>query len=307
MFHNSRPNDGMDRPRSLFRVALMTIAALPALVIGVAVMRRSGVSSAIWGAQLAAGLVLMSACMSASLAARRIRKPGRSAVLIGGAALLLLAGTCAHAGVQGVHRWISAGPLELHAAFIALPVLLMVLCAIRRAESDGRERWAFPFGGVIAAGLLLLQPDASQASAFAIATVLILLERGRANPTSWATGAVVVGAAALTWSRPDTLDAVPHVEGIIHLAANLGAGWAIASAVALALLPLSFLALAGGGQRPEGLALAAYFGIACVMPLVGPYPVPILGFGLSPLLGYFLALGWIIVKNASDWRYETAV
>jgi cell division protein FtsW (lipid II flippase) len=280
----------------------MMLAPLPALCIGVLVMQRSGVNPTIWGQQVAAGLVLMTVCAGMRVALRPTSRSRSWAwAIVGGAALLLLTATLAHSGVEGVRRWVSLGPLQLHAAFVALPVLLIVLCAIVKRESVGSATWIFPFVAGIAAGVLVLQPDASQASAFAVATALVLLQRRRAYMSDWAAGGIVVGSAVLAWSRPDPLETVPHVEGIVGLAASLGAGWPIASALALALLPLPFIsdALRHREQRAEGISLAAYFGIVCVAPFVGPYPVPILGYGLSPILGYFAALGWIILRDGA--------
>jgi hypothetical protein len=147
--------------------------------------------------------------------------------------------------------------------------------------------------------MLVLQPDASQASAFAVAVAVLLLQRGRAHVSDWVAGGIVVGFALLAWSRTDPLEGVPHVEGIVSLAASLGAGWLIASVLALALLPLPFISegLRRRELRPEGFSLAAYFGIVCVTPFAGAYPVPVLGYGLSPILGYFAALGWIILRD----------
>jgi hypothetical protein len=147
--------------------------------------------------------------------------------------------------------------------------------------------------------VVALQPDASQASAFAVAIVVLLFQRGRAHLSDWAAGGIVVGSALLAWSRNDPLEAVPHVEGIVGLAANLGAMWLITSVIALALLPLPFIsaALRPREKRAEDLSLAAYFGIVCVTPFVGTYPVPVLGYGLSPILGYFGALGWIMLTG----------
>ena len=297
---NSTARHTGDRSASPIRTLLMLLAPLPALGIGVLVMQRSGVRPTLWGQQLGAGLVLLTLCA----VMRAILRPTRRSrswtwAIVGGAALLLLTATLAHPGVDGVRRWVSLGPLPLHAAFVALPALLVVLCAILRRQSVGSAAWLFPCAAGIAAGVLVLQPDASQATAFAVAVAVVLLQHGPASISGWAAGGLVVGAALLAWSRPDPLAAVPHVEGIVGLAARLGAGWAIASVLALGLLllPFVFAASRRREQRAEGLALAAYYAVTCVAPFVRPYPVPILGYGLSPILGYFAALGWILLRD----------
>jgi cell division protein FtsW (lipid II flippase) len=265
-------------------------------------MQRSGAKPTIWGQQLAAGLVLMILCTAMTVALRPTRRSGsRAWAIVGGVALLLLTVTLADPGVEGVRRWVSLGPLQLHAAFVALPALLIVLGAIVRRESVVSATWLFPCVAGTAAGVLVLQPDASQASAFAAAVAVLLFQRGRVYVSDWVAGGIVVGAALLAWSRTGPLDPVPYVEGIVGLAASLGAGWLITSVLALALLPLPFIAeaLRRREQRPECFSLAAYFGIVCVTPFAGEYPVPVLGYGLSPILGYFAALGWIILRGGA--------
>jgi cell division protein FtsW (lipid II flippase) len=274
---------------------LMLLAPLPALLIGILLMRRSGVSSAIWGQQLAAGLALVILCAVLRVVPRTTSQstPWKLPIAAS-AALLVLVATLFHPGVEGVRRWVTLGPLQLHAAFIALPVLIIVLGRIVRSDVV-RGAWLLPLAVAIAAGVLVLQPDASQAIAFAIAVVIILVPRNNSSST-WAAVGIAIAAALFALTRPDPLDAVPHVEGIVGLAASAGMLWMISALVALLLLPVPFIADAvrHHERRRVSLALAAYFIAVCVASLLQPFPVPLLGFGLLPILGYFLALAWIM-------------
>ena len=152
---------------------------------------------------------------------------------------------------------------------------------------------------MIAAATLALQPDASQAIAFAAAVVIVVLQRSRASRIDWIAAAVCVGSSILALSRRDPLEAVPHVEGIVHLAASSGLTWLVASIVALMLLPMPFvLNWVKHRDHHESMGLAVYFVTVCIAALVAPFPVPVLGFGLSPVLGYFVALGWTVRTDA---------
>ena len=276
------------------------LAPLPALIVGVLVMRRSGVNPAIWEQQLAAGLTLTILCIGLRVAWRNTwRSRPWAWAIVGSAALLLLISSLLHPGVEGVHRWVSFGPLQLHAAFVALPVLILVLGGIVRRDMLHSATWILPCALAVAAGVLVLQPDASQASAFAVAVAVVLFQRTPANRTDWIAAGIVIGCAILALSRPDPLDPLPHVEGIVRLAASAGAAWFISAVLALALLPIPFVADAAKHRERglESVALAAYFGIVCIASLLEPYPVPLLGYGLSPILGYFAALGWIILRD----------
>ena len=96
-------------------------------------------------------------------------------------------------------------------------------------------------------------------------------------------------------------------QQLAGLAASLGAVWLAASLLTLVLLPMPFLAgaVSGGERGSESLALAAYLAVVCGAPFVGSFPVPLLGFGLSPILGYTLAIGWLIrARRAGDARAD---
>lgn len=278
----------------------MMLAPLPALIVGVLVMRRSGVNPAIWEQQLAAGLTLMILCLGLRVAPRTTwRSRPWAWAIVGSAALLLLISSLLHPGVEGVRRWVSLGPLQLHAAFVALPVLIIVLGGIVRRDVLRSATWILPCALATAAGVLVLQPDASQANAFAVAVAVVLFQRTPAYRSDWIAAGIVIGCAMLALSRPDPLDALPHVEGIVGLAASAGAAWLISAVLALVLLPIPFIADAAKRRERglESVALAAYFGIVCIASFLEPYPVPLLGYGLSPILGYFAALGWIILRD----------
>ena len=272
----------------------MLLAPLPALVVGVLLMRSSGVSAAIWGQQLAAGLALIILCIVLRGAARAASRSRWGWAIAGCMSLALLIATLLQPGVEGVHRWVGLGPVQIHAAFVALPVLIIIIAAMLRRDSVRGGTWILPCVVAVAAGLLVLQPDASQAIAFAVAVACVLVGRRPARKSVWIALGVVVVCAVWSLARPDPLDAVPHVEGILGLAASAGPGWLIAAIVALVLLPVPFVGLLSRrrDRARAGVALAAYFTTVCVASLLAPYPVPLLGFGLSPILGYFAALCW---------------
>jgi len=220
------------------------------------------------------------------------------AVIAAAAALLMLAFTLLNPGVNSVRRWVSLGPVQLHAGFVALPVLIILAGAIARSANP-RASWIASVSIMIAAAVLVFQPDASQAIAFATAVLVVLVQRRSPSRIDWIAAAVCVGASGLALSRPYSLEAVPYVEGIVRLAASSGAAWLAAAIAALMLLPLPFVVhYVKYRDHHEALGLAAYFVIVCIASFAAPFPVPILGYGLSPLLGYIVALGWVVQTDA---------
>jgi cell division protein FtsW (lipid II flippase) len=292
------------------RRLLLLLAPLPALMVGVLVMQRSGVSPGIRGQQLAAGVILFALCAGVGFVPG-MRRPWRfrGYAITTVAALLLLTATLVQPGLDGVRRWVPLGPLQLHAAFIALPVLLVVLARLREAGTQRIAAWCTLAATTVAAIVLALQPDASQATAFGVAVCVLLFRRRTGASTDWIAAGVILLGALAAWTRPDPLASVPYVEGIVGLAGNLGTVCLVSSLLALALLPIPFIADALARPRDDSasLAVAVYSGVVSSMPLVGPYPVPVLGFGLSPLVGYFGVLGWIVLRSREDQLATGAV
>jgi len=124
--------------------------------------------------------------------------------------------------------------------------------------------------------LLALQPDASQAVAFAGALIVTAIASGR----FWFAASLAV-VAALSFVRPDTLAPVPEVEGIIALATPLQAAIAVLALAGTVVAPLLF----------RSYSLTIYLALCALAPLFGAFPVPLVGMGVSPILGAWLGFG----------------
>lgn len=129
---------------------------------------------------------------------------------------------------EGVHRWLDIGPLHINIAALLLPVLIVGLAAI------GIARPLALVAACIVATVLLLQPDASQLTSFAIAAS-ILLVRSPGAPRWKAFGLVVAAVFAIAgWTRPDTLQPVAEVEQIFTLCVAVSPFLALFAGLALA-------------------------------------------------------------------------
>src|SRR4051794_22632172 len=128
---------------------------------------------------------------------------------------------------DGVHRWIDAGPLHVNMAALLLPSAVVAL-----AFYGILSRFGLALAAAIA-GLLALQPDASQVTSFVVAVIILLVpfsSARRALRLAALVAAVVL--AAIAWSRPDPLKPVAEVEGIFALAVATSPVLAVAAAVA---------------------------------------------------------------------------
>lgn len=256
--------------------------------MGLFVMSRSGVSPAIWVQNVVAGVVGLAAAgmalkrggLWARMNARRWTIP------IGVVALLL---TLLAPGLSGVHRWLPLGPVNVHLAAVLLPAMLVVFTAV-----------PFRPSAILAlslAAIFLAQPDLAQGVAFILGwSVIGLYQHGRkAAPVI--VGLLAIGAA--TTLRTDPLAPVDYVEEIIDLAFDQGLATGAASVLSLLLIPLAFLR---HPDRVAGAGLAAYTAATLVAGWLGNFPVPVLGFGMSPILGYYggVAMLHLFASNGRD-------
>jgi hypothetical protein len=94
---------------------------------------------------------------------------------------------------------------------------------------------------------------------------------------------------------------VAHVEGILLLALSQSQVLGIAMAAGLGLAAVSpILLLRSPDVRWQALALSAYFGATSLAPLVGAYPVPLAGYGLSFVIGWVLGFAALAPRRQAN-------
>jgi len=203
-------------------------------------------------------------------------------------AVLVLAGAVLLAGVEldGARRWLRLGPVLLHPASLAGSVLLVALV---RAGGD----WPC----TVLAGLAILAfglgNDGAASLAFALGLSGLAFGTPALRPRSLLLCGLAWCLALWGWTRPDSLPALPYVEEIIARSFAASAAVGIAAGAALVLLPLPFLAAARGAGlegRARGLALAGFWAGLALAGVAGNYPVPVIGYGASPVIGWIAAL-----------------
>lgn len=261
------------------------------MLLGAFVAWRSGAPIAAFAinataAALGAGVAAMAGRLSSAIL---LRVSGPLSVI----AVLLTASTLLFPGLDEVHRWIELGQVRLHASAVAVPWVLLGM-------SDALHR-RFSAAAVLAVGLSAVhaaQPDAGQGTAFALAASTLL---ARAHSTHWLQRAVSCTVVLLigfgAWLQPDPLPAVPHVERILQLAASLAPALGIAAVAALALLLLPAAPgtarwkTSDGPGTPLATSLFVYIAATLCVPMLGNFPVPVMGAGAGPVLGWYMATG----------------
>jgi len=257
-------------------------ASLAAVATGAFVGAASDVPASLWIRNLAAWAV--GALLAAGLA---VAPRGALRVALWAAPVALLASFFSPA-LDGVHRWIDLGPVHLNAAMVVLPAAVVALAALGRASR-------LPWLAVLTCLLLLAgQPDASQATTLAFVMGVVALSAIARPPARLALIAGAAVVATVAWLRPDPLQPVPEVEQIIGLAYALSPLAAVAALLSLAgaaVVPALLTARAPSEARLAGLALGLCLLLWSIMPFLGAFPVPLVGIGMSPIVGAWLGVG----------------
>lgn len=251
------------------------------LVIGLALLTAGSASSLWLAVQVGAGALSLALFLPA---VRRFLPRMARAVLVV-APLALLATVLLDDGLDGVHRWLSLGPLRLHMGMLLLPVLLAV-----HARADSRYSGLSLIG---CAAVIGLQPDFAMALAATCALLMsILLRRGREDGLALvATGAALI----LCLVTPDPLQPVRMVEHVLTDSWRWTIWTGPLALIGALILPAALLlrARTNPSCRPPAFALIGLWLGLLLASLIGHYPVPLLGYGASAVIGWGIALAWM--------------
>jgi hypothetical protein len=268
---------------SRLTLLVFALASLLTITCGAVVMANSGLGPGLWSRNLIAWIA------GAGFAALIGHFPPSNKCILP-VAIGMLAITFLMHGQSGVHRWFGVGPLQINPAALILPITIVSLHTDR-----------FSMLLVIVFLLLFFQPDASQATALAAGAALFVMMAPVRLPVRLMAGFVIALSAGLSWLQPDPLLPVPHVEGIASLAwaqSPLLAAGMISTLIITGLSPL--LMWKEPTKRAVASALAGYFSVSALAAAFGAFPVPLAGYGVSFVLGWWLAMGHLLSKKRPD-------
>ncbi|MDQ3125816.1 MAG: hypothetical protein M3Q74_09455 [Pseudomonadota bacterium] len=253
---------------------------LGAAGLGLAYMAAGGAPASylmINAAALAFGLVTL--CILVLADRRTHLAPGPVNLLLG---LILLAVSLWGVTAGGVTRWVALGPLIIQPGLMVVP-LMAVLFA--------RSRDDLSLAGVALAALALaLQPDRGMSGALAAGLAVLAFARPD-RLTLAAAGASVLGLGAALM-QPDPSPAMPFVDQILYssFAIHPLAGAAVVLGSVLLVAP-ALATLRARGVEPTACAVfGAVWAAIVVAAALGNYPTPVVGYGGSAIVGYFLSL-----------------
>ncbi|URM34857.1 hypothetical protein LLY41_10995 [Cytobacillus firmus] len=259
---------------------------IPAILIGTFAMAANGVSPGISLQNILIWIMGTVLC-SYYLVPKKEKRVSKGNLIITCIPVALLVLPFLFDGSGGVHRWITFGPVNINAASIILPFLIIQLWKNRTSHAI-----ALYFITLL---ILLFHPDAGQLTSFACAAFIILWKKISNWKLKLLSFMLSVVTVIISWIFLDDLAPVPFVEDIIFLVADLGFVWLILGVLSLLLLLSPFFYY--GRNNILSLSLGVYFLMAMIVTLFGHFPMPIMGYGISPIIGYFLAVSWIRINN----------
>ena len=218
------------------------------------------------------GLIAIHFCrLPASMRAKR----ALSTILVLVLALPLVMGP----QVEGIARWLTVGPIRLNTGLLVVPLLAVV------AVRDYQWGWAFLVAGLVFA---TMQPDAGATLALSLA----LLVWAYVDWNWRALTATALGIAATLYAfAAGALPPVRLVEGLVPMLwAELERPLQAIGLTALLALPLIYFLTEKRLLRQDALMLAATYTGFLGMSFLGPYPVPLAGYGAASILGFMAAI-----------------
>lgn len=264
-------------------LSIFCFTSLGAVIAGVIGANHFGVPNSIVLRNIGAWLVGMGFAL---LMVRFLRRPRFEIIVI--IAIFALGLSFVNNGLSGVHRWIKLGSLNFNAAQLFLPLGIVAIHNLKNNYTG------FLLSSATISILLALQPDKSQICAFLFALIAGAFAQNFTIKQNSIAIFISLICAIFAFSIPENLYPVPEVEGIIMLINNVSpilGGFALICLILSNLSPIALIIAAKKGLRAAILAIVAYSLIATIFPIFLPFPVPLIGMSVSPIIGSWLAIG----------------
>jgi hypothetical protein len=201
-----------------------------------------------------------------------------AATLAIGLAMLLTAVFGVH--IDGAARWFRVAGMSVQPGLILLPPAIALFARDRS--------WLASIGLALAGAGLGMQPDRAMAGTLLTGVAVLWLYR-REAPVAVALAAALCGFIA-TVVRADVVPAVLFVEHVVQdaFAFHGLAGIAVLAGLTSMLVP-SAAAFARRDHSEVDAVFAATWLTIIFFAIVGNYPTPLVGYGSSAILGYYLS------------------
>lgn len=262
----------------------------PSIIIGAFIMQQNQVPKVIWMQNIIAYLIFGGVSLLAVNKTHAFLKGKSVLILIG--MTLLLSLTFVNDGMEGVHRWLQIVGVRLNIAMILLPAMLILLWELLQEVRKNNRNPAIlaVLLSLVVIFMLLCQPDASLLTGFAIPATIIIFTNIKNKWSKYFIAIVFISAIILVWTNLDHLPPVEYVEQIINMLERKGNLWLIAGVLSLILQLLPFFIVTAKNVSFISKCVGVYFLIIIISTWFGNFPVPLMGYGISPIMGYIISI-----------------
>ncbi len=264
------------------------IAAAPSVIIGAIAMRSNNVPRIIYVQNIVC--LFAGWLISCFIISRIVNDKKSKNIKIIIFILILYILTFIDTGIGGVHRWVSLGPIRLYISSIFVPALIIGLWEQLQKK---KELFVLVITATVSI-LIIYQPDASQLTAFCIPMMIMIFSKVNNKIYSYTVIILLALLVVISWMFLDSLPPVIYVEEIVSLLMRMGLAWFILGITSLTLLPLPFVLLPREGYNLLSRCIGLYFVIVIFSTYFGNFPVPMMGYGISPIIGYLAAINWLL-------------
>jgi len=273
----------MDR-KSIKYIPFITM--LPAIIIGAVAMKFNNIPTSIYIQNILCFVMLGVVYFFMQKSKYKIHKIEPLVFII--ISLVVLVFTFISSGLEGVHRWVSVGPIQLYASAIVVPIIIINLWSLLQ---EGKIMMAI-ISIMCVSVILTLQPDASMMTAFSVSSIILSWNKIK-NFSRFLVTVFLSGLTVVTWIFLDGLEPVSYVEGIFKLVIDMGILGLILGVISLAVLIIPFLIFPPKKNKIVSICFGIYFIIILISNVFGNFPVPLMGYGISPIIGYFISIVWL--------------
>lgn len=261
------------------------ITMLPAIAIGTITMYLNDVAVSIYIQNIICFIVL-NICNIFLLKRKNFFKCLHPSIWIIVCIVVLLL-TFIDSGTEGVYRWSAIGPVRLYISVIILPVFFINIWSLLE-----KEKWILLTSAIICVSILLtLQPDASIMTAFSVTCASLFWDKMK--KIYWLLLTMFLTSLSVyTWIFLDKLKPVEYVEGIFQLVLDKGIIWSILGVISLVIMIIPFLMFSPDANKRLSVCFGMYFITILITTIFGNFPIPLMGYGISPIIGYYISIIW---------------
>ena len=278
------------------RMVYPILSILIPCILGIVGMVSKNVSILIWIQNLLVMLLLTPVCFFVSK--KSLRLNDKAIVLL---SAILLGLTFSGPNLEGVHRWLRVPFCTLNVATIVLPITWV---ALYRLIEEKQYAISIP-GIMVIVFLLCFQPDASQLLAFSIPVMVLMLRSSVSGIIKGSLCGVLLVLTLKSWISLDTLQPVDYTEGILTMLQDISIILYAVGIVSLFSIPVCFLIPCKEKSRGICTGIAVYYWLMILSTFAGNFPVPFMGYGISPILGFFAFLIWFVHDDKSYLQRES--